>query len=101
MTARLQSIDGCPCQCLGEVGYSTEGGVYSDEGFYIAYGRDWLVYQERDRKKKLTVDAGKGIAIFTDTVGRWDDDPTNRIDQNERERIIQNIKRALEWQGEF
>ena len=42
------------------------GRVYSDEGFYIVYGRDWLVHHERSRKMTVTVDAGKGVAMLTD-----------------------------------
>jgi hypothetical protein len=42
----------------------------------------------------------RGFAILPDTISRWDDDPMNRINDEEKRRITNNVKRALESQGE-
>jgi hypothetical protein len=48
----------------------------------------------------ITVDVGaKQANIFTKSIGRWDDDPMNPAVPQERERIADNVRRALEWQG--
>jgi len=48
----------------------------------------------------ITADVGAGQAnIFTISIGRWDDDPMNAVKAEEKARIANNIKRALEWRG--
>jgi hypothetical protein len=48
----------------------------------------------------VTADVAAGQAnIFEDTIGRWDDDLTNSVKPEEKERIAHNITRALEWRG--
>ncbi len=78
------------------------GWIDSDEGFSVAFGRDTLIYRECGRKMSITVDVGAGQAnVFTESIGRWDDDPNNRVSDAIRQRIADNIKRALESQGEL
>lgn len=75
--------------------------IFSDEGFFVLPGKDWLVYSERGRRMTITVDMGAhGFAIYRDTIGRWDDNPMTREDENERARIGENVRRALESQGQ-
>jgi hypothetical protein len=74
------------------------GRIYSDEGFSVGTGgRDSIVYREADRKMTITVVEGYGI--YEETIGRWDDNPTEKIGGEERSRIATNLKRALESQG--
>jgi hypothetical protein len=48
----------------------------------------------------ITADFGVGAgAIYLDSVGRWDDDPLNAVNDKEKQRIADNVKRALEWNG--
>jgi hypothetical protein len=48
----------------------------------------------------ITADVGAAQAnIFLSSVGRWDDDLMNDVRAEEKARISDNIKRALEWQG--
>ena len=74
------------------------GRIYSDEGFSVDIGgRDAIVYHEGSRKMTITVNEGSGI--YDETIGRWNDDPTQRISDCERARIANNIRRAFESQG--
>jgi hypothetical protein len=76
------------------------GRVESDEGFSVALGRDTVVYYESGRRMAITADVGTGQAnIFTNSIGRWDDDLSNSAKPEEKSRIADNIKRALEWRG--
>ena len=76
------------------------GRIESDEGFSIDFGRDIVVYYESGRRMAITADVGAGrVNIFIDSVGRWDDDPMNAVKAEEKSRISDNIKRALEWRG--
>jgi hypothetical protein len=75
--------------------------IYSDEGFFIAVGRDTLIYYEGKRKMTITVEGGfKGFAVYLETIGRWDDDPTHPVDDEKKRQIADAIKRALESQGQ-
>lgn len=75
--------------------------VVSDEGFSIVWARDLLIYREGGRSMSITVDYGANdINVFTDTVTRWDDDPERSIDSEARDRIIDNIFRALTYYQE-
>jgi hypothetical protein len=70
--------------------------VESDEGFSVEWKSDSLVYKEDGRSMGVTVDHGADeIIVFTDTVARWDDDPDTLIDTDVRDRIVNNILRAL------
>ena len=60
-------------------------------------GRDAIVYHEGSRKMTITVNEGN--SIYAKTIGRWDDNPTQRISDQERVRIADNIRRAFESQG--
>jgi hypothetical protein len=76
------------------------GHIESDEGFSVAVGRDTVVYYESGRRMAITADVGAGQAnIFTNSIGRWDDDLPNSAKAEEKSRIADNIKRALEWRG--
>ena len=74
------------------------GRIYSDEGFFVSTGgRDAIVYHEGDRKMTITVNEGN--AVYEETIGRWDDNPMQRIGDDDRKRIADNIRRAFESQG--
>jgi hypothetical protein len=74
------------------------GRIYSDEGFSVSTGgRDAIVYHEGNRRMTITVQEGSGV--YEETIGRWDDDPKQRIGDEERKRIADSIKRAFESQG--
>jgi hypothetical protein len=74
------------------------GRIYSDEGFFVSTGgRDAIVYHEGDRKMTITVNEGNGV--YEETIGRWDDNPTQKLGNEERKRIADNIRRAFESQG--
>jgi hypothetical protein len=75
--------------------------IYSDEGFFVVPGKDCLVYNEAGRKMTMTVEMGKnGFAIYEETVGRWDDNPAISVSNDERKRVGDNVRRALESQGQ-
>jgi hypothetical protein len=75
--------------------------IYSDEGFFVIPGKDWLVYSEDGKRMTITVEMGRsGFAIYSETIGRWDDNPANSISNDERKRIVANVTRALESQGQ-
>jgi murein tripeptide amidase MpaA len=74
------------------------GRIYSDEGFFvITGGRDAIIYHEGNRKMTITVNEGNGV--YEETIGRWDDNPNQRLGEEERKRIADNIQRAFESQG--
>jgi hypothetical protein len=72
------------------------GRIYSDEGFWVACGRDKIIYCEAGRKMTVTTD-WSWINVYT--VNRWDDDPMNAVDASTQARIVDNIRRAMEWAG--
>lgn len=89
---------------LGERFYNARRSVdvlerqYSDEGFSVSTGaRDAIVYREGNRKMTISVLDGSGV--YEETIGRWDDNPTQKIANEERMRIAENIRRAFESQG--
>ncbi len=76
------------------------GRIDSDEGFSVWLGRDALVYREGKRRMVITIDfGGSQVVIFEISIGRWDDDPNNAVDEKEKARIADNLKRAIESQG--
>jgi hypothetical protein len=74
--------------------------VVSDEGFAVRYGFSTLTYSEQARDMQISINRWKrDIDVDVDTVSRWDADPAHCISNEERRRITDNIKRALESQG--
>lgn len=41
-----------------------------------------------------------GLAVFISSVARWDDDPDNSIRPKKAQEVLNNIRRALESQGQ-
>ncbi len=79
--------------------------IECDEGFSIKVEMTRLVYTEGN--KKLYIDseilASPGnIAIYKASIRNWvppdDDEP---IDAEKRTQIIENIRRAFRWKGEW
>jgi hypothetical protein len=67
-------------------------------GFFVSTGgRDAIVYHEGKRKMTITVMEGNGV--YEETIGRWDDDPMQRLGDEDRKRIADNIRRAFESQS--
>jgi len=58
---------------------------------------DAIVYHEGKRKMTITVMEGNGV--YEETIGRWDDDPMQRLGDEDRKRIADNIRRAFESQS--
>ena len=78
--------------------------IESDEGFSVeVLGRAGLLYIEGT--KKLEVDsevlAGpSGIVIYQNSIKSWGPPHNNElIDENKRNRIVDNIRRAFRFQG--
>jgi len=77
------------------------GVVLSDEGFSILPKRDRLLYREGDRTMTVSVDVGpRGFTVFLISIARWDDDPGATIAPEKAQEIADNIRRALESQGQ-
>lgn len=77
------------------------GEIVSEEGFSILPKRDQIVYREAGRTMKLTADMGvKGFTVFGDSIARWYDDLQLTISPQESRRIAENVRRALESQGQ-
>ena len=78
--------------------------IESDEGFSVEIlGLAGLKYTEND--KTLDVDSEiltgqSGLGIYKDSIQFWNS-PNNdeAIDETERERIVDNIKRAFKFRG--
>ncbi|HEX2328358.1 MAG TPA: hypothetical protein VHN74_06525 [Candidatus Angelobacter sp.] len=50
----------------------------------------------------VTIDRDSGgVTVYTDSVARWDADLGQPIDTDTTKRIINNIQRGFESQGEF
>ena len=74
--------------------------IYSKEGFSVQFGRDSLIYREGKGKMVTTVDSsGNDVTLFITSIGRWNADLMNSVDDAEKQRIATNIQRALESQG--
>ena len=76
--------------------------IESDTGFSIErLPRAGLRYYEGGRS--LLIDSEmltKGFAIFTDSIKRWDPPDKSKISDQERRRILENVRLALASQGE-
>ena len=71
-----------------------------DEGFSVRYGRDFAVYREGSRQLTLSIDiGGKAATIVVGSGARWDDDPSKSVDTATQMKIIERVKKALEWSG--
>jgi hypothetical protein len=83
-------------------GWFRRNWIYSDEGFSVQVaGRFAVIYREGKRRMAVSVEMlTRGFAISLERIGRWDDDPIRSIGEREKHRIVLNIKRALESQGE-
>ena len=69
-------------------------------GTSVSYGRDWILYVRDGRKMSISADSGvNDVTLFSETVGRWDDAPDTRIDEDERQQIIDDVKQQLEAIG--
>jgi hypothetical protein len=72
--------------------------IESDEGYSVRWGQDWAIYCEGHRELTLTIDVGgSGASIFVGSVTRWDDDSSTTIPADTQMRIVENVRRALEW----
>jgi hypothetical protein len=79
--------------------FSGRGGRSPDH-FSVTFGRDWLVYEKGGRKMTISADAGcDQIVIFTETLGRWDDDFEHRLDEPLRDKILHDIAQNLTERG--
>jgi hypothetical protein len=77
------------------------GVIASDEGFSVLPKRDRLTYREGKRSMTISIDmGGNEFTIFVGTIARWDDDPSNSVASETRKKITDNIRRALESQGQ-
>lgn len=79
--------------------------VASDEGFSVeVLGRTGIEYREGARSVFVDSEVlavGKGIAVFSDSIKNWQ--PPHECDgitANERMRILENIRRAMEFRNQ-
>ncbi len=79
--------------------------IESDEGFSVEVKMTMLIYNEG--VKKLYIDseilAGPGnISISKKSIQNWAPPYTDEpITENKRDEIIENIRRAFRWKGEW
>lgn len=81
-------------------------GVRSDQGFELQFtGRFSAEYREGKRLVTLDVEDGLNgglpcIIVDPDAFSHWDGDPAHaRISEADQQRMIQNLREALEFQG--
>jgi Immunity protein 74 len=79
--------------------------VYSDEGFSVeVLGRTGIEYCEGG--KSMSVDSevlatGHGIAVFRNSIKGWrSPHEKEQITSAERQRILENIRRAIEFRNQ-
>ena len=77
--------------------------IESDEGFSVeVLGRTGLLYTEGSRSLHIDseVSSATEIAVFKKSIRTWDP-PYNEeiIDDNKRDTIIENMRRAFQSQG--
>lgn len=76
--------------------------IESDTGFSVErLPRAGLRYYEGGRS--LLIDSEmltEGFAIFTDSIKRWDPPDESKVSEQERKRILENVRLALASQGE-
>jgi hypothetical protein len=76
--------------------------VSSDEGFSVeVLGRTGIEYREGDKSAFVDSEvlaAGQGIALFRDSIKAWRPPHENEpITEKERDQIVENIRRAIEF----
>lgn len=77
--------------------------IESDEGFSVeVLGRTGLRYTEGERT--LFVDSEvlmgpSGLAVFSDSISRWESPEDQEISDEEKRRILDNIRRAFRFRG--
>ena len=80
--------------------------ISSDEGFSVRHlGRTGVEYREGG--KEMFIDSelgygtsGAGISIFVESITAWlAPHDALEISENERRRIVTNVRRAYEWAG--
>ena len=77
--------------------------IESDTGYSVErLGRDGLRYHEGGRSVLIDVEmlATKGFAIYADSIKKWDPPNKSRISNQERDRIVDNVRLALASQDE-
>jgi hypothetical protein len=77
--------------------------IESEEGFSVeVLGRTGLLYTEQLRSMWIDSEvlATANIAVFTESIRRWNP-PYERepINEDQRDTIIDNIRRAFNWRG--
>jgi hypothetical protein len=79
--------------------------IESDEGFSIKVEMTRLIYNEGPKKLYINSEilASPGnIAIYTKSMRAWEPPYDSEvIDANKRESIIENIRRAFRFKGEW
>jgi hypothetical protein len=77
--------------------------IESTGGFSVrVLGRTGMQYTEGNRSVRIDSEVlGKpgAIALFKDSIQEWEGDHTERVSEDDRERIAENIKRAFEFCG--
>ncbi len=76
-------------------------GVESDRGFILQFtGRFSMEYREGSKTLTLVVEGGisggRAFISVCDPIRSWDDGPV--LSSSERDRIVRNIREALEFQ---
>lgn len=82
-------------------GWIRKGIIFSDEGFSVSAKRDRIEYREGGRTMTIAAQMliPRGFRISKATIGYWDDG--SRLENDDRKRqIAENVKRALESEGE-
>jgi Immunity protein 74 len=79
--------------------------IESDAGYSVeVLGRTGMICREGGRSAFVDSEVlapGKGIAIFTDSIKKWDSaSGEESIGVTEKERIITNIKTAMDFKKE-
>jgi immunity protein 74 of polymorphic toxin system len=79
--------------------------IASDEGFTVeVLGRTGIQYSEGQRSMFVdseVLSVGHGIAVFKDSIKAWPSPQGEQpIDEIERQRILDNIRRAIAFQDE-
>lgn len=75
--------------------------IESDLGFAVKVAkRDLILYREAKRQMSVTADvAANVVVLFRQGLGRWDDDSSVSVVEEEKNRILDNLTKALESQS--
>ncbi|MGA7194887.1 MAG: Imm74 family immunity protein [Anaerolineales bacterium] len=78
--------------------------IESDDGFSIKVEMTRILYTEGDKRLYMysEIEASPGnIAIWKESIRNWEPPYENElIDENKRDAIVENIRRAFRWKGE-